>query len=155
MIGLFFLLVILVGPTDLIVKMFAIISIIFTLFAIIWINYLISYNHLQPLINRINRENQEVWVRITKNKLLTFQVVKRGVYGQTKGIVHRMKSDVIDRGDFPIQTINGNNAIIVYDKMSHNINLDHAVGWKQLFKTHKVGSAKEAYTKAEKVYPHG
>jgi len=88
-----------------------------------------------------------VWVRITKNKLLTFQLVKKGVYGQTKGIVHKHKSDVIDKGDFPISTINGNRALLVYDMSSQNINPEHVVAWKNIFKKYKVGNAKEAYFK--------
>jgi len=122
----------------------------FTLMGICWINYYVSKNRLQPLINRINPETDEVWVRVTKNKLLTFQVVKKGVYGQTKGIMQGKKADVIDRGDYPIRLLNGNSAIFVSDIMSHNLNLDHAVAWKQLMKNNNVTTGKEAYEKAKK-----
>jgi len=75
--------------------------------------------------------------------------VKKGVYGQTKGVMHNKKADVVDKGDFPISLINGNRAEMVYDMMSHNVNLDHAVAWKQLFKKHNVGSGEEAYHKSK------
>jgi len=149
-VGMFPLILVFAFPVGMTVTVLIIASVIFTLFSVLWINYLISYNRLQPLINRIRRENYLVWIRITKDKLLTFQVVKKGVYGQTKGIKHGMKADVIDKGDFPVQCLNGNPAIIVYDKSSHNQNLDEAIGWKQLFKKHKITTGISAYRKAKK-----
>ena len=148
--GLLPLLIIFAGPAHIIVKLLIIVSLIFSFFAFIWVNYLISYNRLGPLINRIKPEEDVVWIRISKNKLLTFQVAKKGVYGQTKGMIHGQKADVIDKGDFPIRLINGNSAIVVYDLMSHNVNVEHAVAWKQLFKKQKVSTGRDAYLKAIK-----
>lgn len=136
---------------DVFIMAMIIASIFISFLSIVTINYIISYNRLGPLINKINRENQLVWIRITKDKLLTFQVVKKGVYGQTKGIIHGKKADVINKGDFPIQLLNGNNAILVYDKMSHNANPDHAIAWKNLFKKNKVTTGRDAYYKSKKV----
>jgi len=124
-------------------------GIIFTFFSMMIPNYIISVNQLQPLINKIKPEDQVVWIRITKNKLLTFQVAKKGVYGQTKGIIHNHKADVIDKGDFPISTINGNRAILVYDMSSQNVNVEKTVAWKQLFKRYGTNSAKESYYKSK------
>jgi len=135
---------------NVIVKILVIASIFLTLMAICWVNYLISYNHLGPLINRINRENDIVWVRVTKGKILTFQVAKKGVYGQTKGVMHGKKADVINKGDYTVQTINGNPAIFINDSSSHNLNLDQALAWKRLFQKEKVSSGKAAYYKARK-----
>lgn len=149
--GLFFTVLVIVGPTQWIPRILLIVGVIFTLMSICWMNYFVSKNNLKPLIDRINPETEEVWVRITKSKLLTFQVVKKGVYGQTKGMAQGKKCDVIDHGDFPIRLINGNSAILTYDEMHRNINLDEAVASKQLFKQHKVNNIKEAYQKAKKV----
>jgi len=149
--GLLFIVFVITGPTQWIPRILLIVGVIFTLMSICWINYYVSKNNLKPLIDRINPETEEVWVRITKSKLLTFQVVKKGVYGQTKGMAQGKKSDVIDHGDFPIRLINGNSAILTYDEMGRNVNLDHAVAWKQLFKEQKVNTAEEAYNKAKKV----
>lgn len=147
-VGMMFLIWVIMGPTEEIVKVLVFVGIVFTLMGIIWINYLVSANRLQPLINRIKPETHDVWVRFTKNNLLTFQVVKKGVYGQTKGIMQGKKADVVDRGDFPIRLINGNTGIIINDMMSHNVNLDHAVAWKKIYKNEKVSSSREAYEKA-------
>ena len=152
LIGLFMFILVFAFPVDVLVYVLVIAGIIFTFMSIVYINYLVSYNRLTPLINRINRENEIIWVRVTKDKLLTFQVAKKGVHGQTKGIMHGKKADVVDKGDFPIQCLNGNNAIIVYDRMSRNVNLDQAVAWKQLFKKHKVSTGKDAYIKSKKVH---
>ena len=151
LIGLFALLFLLFIPFDppvpMLVKLIMVISIMFFAFAHVFLNWLISYNKLQPFINKINPERDKVWLRVTKGKLFTAQIVKNGAYGQTKGLMNEQKADVIDKGDFPLRLMNGNPAILVYDLMSHNANVDHAVGWKQLFKRQKVSSGKEAYQK--------
>jgi hypothetical protein len=149
------LMIIIFGPSVMIEKILAILSIMITTSAFGWIMYLISYNRLSPLINKINPEEEEVWLRITKNHLFVPQVAKKGVYGQTKGVMHGKKADVIDKGDFTINLINGNKAILVYDMLSHNVNPFHAVAWKQLFKKYMVGSGEEAYKKARKVKSNG
>jgi len=150
-IGLLPIIIIFSGPTHIIVKILLIASLIFSFFAFIWLNYLISYNRLGPLINRIRPDQGIIWVHITKDKLLTFKTAKKGVYGQTKGMMGTKKADVINKGDFPIRTISGSSGIITYEKMSHNVNLDHAVAWKRLFKKQKVSTGRDAYLKAEKV----
>ena len=150
-VGLIPLVIAISGGMHIIPIFLIIISIVLTLFALVWILYLISYNRLGSLINRISPTNEVVWVRITKDKQLVFQVSKKGVYGQTKSVTYGKKSDVIDKGDFPIRLLNGNNAILTYDKLSHNVNADEAVAWKQLYKQHNVQSGEEAYTKAKKV----
>jgi hypothetical protein len=150
-IGLFCLILVFLGRLEFMQMFLIIISIVFTMFGLLWINYLVSYNRLGPLINRISPTNEIVWIRITKDKQLVFQIAKKGVYGQTKGVNFGKKADVIDKGDFPIRCLNGNNAMLTWDKISHNVNPDEAVAWKQLFKQHKVSSGKEAYKKAKKV----
>jgi len=117
--------------------------------ATIWLCYIISYNKLQPLINRIKPEGETVWIRITKSGKLTFQVAKNGPYGQTKGIANHENADVIDKGDFPIRCINGNPAILMWDMTSSNINPKLVVGWKQMVKKFGIRSSREAYVKAK------
>lgn len=148
LIGVFPLIILLVGPVSEFVKILVIFSLIFSLFGIVWVNYLVSYNSLQPLINKINPERDVIWVEITKNRLLTFKIARKGPYGQTKGLSHGHKADVIDKGDFPLRLKNGNPAILTYEMMSHNVNPKEAIGWKQLFKKHKVSTGEEAYNKA-------
>lgn len=141
------------GPVHWIVRAMIIVSIIFSIFAICWINYLVSYNRLGPLINKIKPESQIVWLRVTKDGLFVPQIAEKGPYGQTKSVCYGKKADVINKGDFPIRTLCGNNAIIVWDKISHNVNGEHAIAWKKIFKKYKVNDGKEAYAKAAKVNP--
>lgn len=148
--GIFcFILILMDRMASNITKILVVVGMMCCIFAISWICYLISYNKLQPLINRIRPEHDIVWVRITKGGMLTFQVAKKGVYGQTKGIVGKYNADVVDKGDFPIRCINGNSAILVYDMMSHNANPKNAVAWKQIFKKLNIEKGKDAYAKAK------
>jgi len=149
--GFFFFVLALLGIPSMLIQMLIIVGIILTLFGIVWINYLVSFNQLGPLINRIRPDKGMVWVHFTKDKLLTFKIAKRGVYGQTKGMMGTKKADVINKGDFPIQLISGSRGIITYERMSHNINLDHAVAWAELFKKEKISTGRDAYKKARKV----
>lgn len=72
------------------------------------------------------------WLRTTKSRRFAPQPVKTGPLGQEKGLVSGHKADIINRGDFPITLRNGNQAVHKYDLMSHNLNLNEAVGWKLL-----------------------
>ena len=148
MIGFIMIMIVFFLANNFLVQIFLIFGIIFTLFALIYVNYLISYNHLQVFINRI-KPNEQVWLRFTSDGMFIPQLVKKGPYGQTKGVMYKQKADVIDKGDFPIRLINGNSGLIVYDRISHNINLKHASSWKKLFKKYKISSGMEAYKKAK------
>ena len=148
-VGLIPLMIAFAGPTHIFVKIMIFCSILITIMALGWILYLISHNRLSPFINRISPEDEVVWLRITKNNMFAPQVVKKGVYGQTKGVIHGKKADVIDKGDYTVNLINGNKAIIVMDMLSHNVNLEHAAAWKKIFDKNNVGSAKEAYEKTK------
>ena len=77
------------------------------------------------------------WLRFTKKRKFAPQIIKSGPLGQEKGLVSGHKADIINRGDFPVTLLNGNHAVIKYDLMSHNVNLNEAVGWE--LTTHKYG----------------
>jgi hypothetical protein len=70
------------------------------------------------------------WLRVTKSRQFAPQPVRTGPLGQMKGLVSGHKADIINRGDFPVTLRNGNQAVVKYDLMSHNVNLNEAVGWK-------------------------
>jgi len=146
--GVFFIIILFAANLSLLIYIFLFIALLFMIMAFVWINWSISYSGFQAGINKINPEKEEIWADVSKDHLLTLQLVPKGVYGQTKGIMRGHKADVIDKGDFPIRLKNGNSAILVYDLLSHNLNLNHAVSWKQIFKKEKVRSGEEAYRKA-------
>lgn len=109
--------------------LFIIVGFIFLFIGSALPNYQISKWDLNPLIDKLE-PGFEVWLRFTKNRKFAPQIIKTGPLGQEKGLVSGHKADIINRGDFPITLRNGNHAVIKYDLMSHNINLNEAVGWE-------------------------
>jgi predicted membrane protein len=108
---------------------FIIISLFFTFLAFCFPCYQISKYNLNIFIDKME-DGWEGWLRHTKSRKFAPQVIKTGPLGQEKGLVNGHKADIINRGDFPITLQNGNHAVIKYDLMSHNINLNEAIGWK-------------------------
>lgn len=112
-------------------------------------NYLISKHNLNLFIDRISNPDYIGWIRFTRNKKVSFQIVKTGPLGQTKGMAAGNKADVINTGEYTITTTNGNQAILVSDLLSTNINLTNAMGWN-LIKKHFGLVGYRAYEKAIK-----
>lgn len=125
-------------------------SIFFYFMSMVWTNYYVTKYKLNPLIDRMTNPNYEIWLRFTKDKTFAPQIVAKGAFGQNKGIAHGEKSDIINRGDFPINLLNGNRAIIMYDLLSHNINLDEVLGWQLIKKKHGI-IGYDAYGKAKEL----
>jgi len=157
MVGLIFfmIMILLIMPLIYIVLMFM--GIIFTLSGLLWICYLVARNKLRPLIDKC-KPNETVWFRYTKDRLFIPQVVPKGPYGQTKGVINGVPADVVDDGDFPVRTLNGNPGIIVYDMMNTAVDLRKSVARKQMSKKYKIRNGIEGYQKAkesgEVMFPH-
>jgi len=98
-------------------------------------NYLISKYNLNIFVDKITNPDFIGWLRITRNKGFRSYTVPRGALGQTKGMANGHKADVIDDGQYTVTLPNGNQAIIVCDFLSNNINLENVRGW-QLIKKH-------------------
>jgi len=107
-----------------------IVSLIFFMISFFTPNYQISKYNLNMFIDKITNPDFENWLRVTKNRTFAPQTVKKGMLGQSKGLVHGAKADIINRGDFTITLQNGNHALVTYDTLSHNVNLNHTLGWK-------------------------
>ena len=125
-------------------------SMVFGLIAICWLPYLITKYDLRPGIDKC-MNNETTWVRVTKDRIIKPQFVDKGPYGQTKGITHKEKADVIDDGMFPIRWMNGNPGIIMYDLMNCSIDLNKSVGRSLMKKKFKIRSGIDGYKKA--AYP--
>ena len=143
------LMIIFLTSPPLIVTICIVASIIFGIFAISWMPYLISKYQLRPDIDKCMR-NETTWERITKDRIITRQFVDRGPYGQTKGITHNEKADVIDDGSFPLRRMNGNPAILMYDLMNTSVDLKASVARKKMKEEFDVRSGIEGYDKAKK-----
>lgn len=133
---------------DILVRIFSFFSLFFMFMGIGWINYIISRNRLSPLINRASPD-ETVWLRFTKDRIFIPQFVRKGPYGQTKGVVFREKADVLDDGDFPVKTLNGNPGIIVYDMMNTSVDLKKSVVRKQMSDIFNIRSGREGYKLAK------
>ncbi|MBE3095361.1 MAG: hypothetical protein IMZ52_10055 [Actinobacteria bacterium] len=116
------------------ITMMLLMSIIFSLASMAMPNYQISKHNLNLLIDRITNPDFMGWIRFTRNKKILFQIVKNGPLGQTKGLAHGEKADVNNDGSYTVITPSGNQAIIVNDLSSHNINMDRAMGWNLIHK---------------------
>jgi hypothetical protein len=104
------------------------VGIFFTALAYTLPCYAISKWNLNVYIDKME-QGWTAWLRFTKSRIFAPQVVRTGPLGQQKGLVEGYKADIINRGDFPVTLQNGNHAVIKYDLMSHNVNLNEAVGW--------------------------
>lgn len=124
-------------------------SIFFGAIAICWMPFVIAKNQLRPAIDRC-KPDETTWLRITKDHIIVPQFVNKGPYGQTKGITHKEKADVIDDGSFPVRWLNGNPGIVMYDLMNTNANLDKSVARKMMREKFGVRTGIEAYDKAKK-----
>jgi len=122
--------------TFMLISTMVVMSLIFGFSSMALPNYMISKHNLNLFIDRISNPDYIGWIRFTRNKKVSFQIVKTGPLGQTKGMASGLKADVINNGDYTITTTNGNQAILVSDLLSTNINLDNALGWNLIKKHH-------------------
>ena len=105
------------------------------LIAVAFPSYQIIKNNLFILIDRISNPDFIGWFGFNRNKKFYPQIVDIGSFGNTKGIMNNENADVINDGEYTVTTTNGNQAIIVNDMLSNNIDLNNAVGWN-LIKKH-------------------
>jgi len=132
------------------------VSMFIGVFAISWLPFFISKYRLRPALDKC-RENETTWCRVTKDRIIVPQFVDKGSYGQTKGITHKEKADIVDDGSFGCRWLNGNPAILMYDMMNTNIDLKKSVARKKMKEKYDVRTGVEAYRKAvdegEVVFP--
>jgi len=133
---------------DFLLRFLAFISLFFTLLALCWILFIISRTRVSPLINKASPD-ETVWLRITKDRIFIPQFVRKGPYGQTKGVVFGAKADVLDDGDFPVKTLNGNPALIMYDMMNTAVNLKKSVARKETGNIFNIKTGRDAYKLAK------
>lgn len=109
--------------------LFLLIGVFFMFLGYVFPCYQISKWDCNVFMDKLE-QGWDCWLRYTKSRRFAPQCVQTGPLGQMKGLVSGHKADIINRGDFPVTLRNGNHAVIKYDLMSHNINLNEATGWK-------------------------
>lgn len=110
-------------------------GIVFSLIAVFMPNYSISKYGLDLFVNRISNPDYIGWLRFTKSKGFRSLIVRKGPLGQTRGVANGVKADCINNGGYTVTLPNGNQAIIMCDMLSHNVDLEENIGW-ELIKKH-------------------
>lgn len=118
-------------------------------FAQLWPIIHIHKNRLTPLLDEAHPD-ETVWLRFTKDHIFVPQFVPKSTLGNTKGIIYGEKADVLDDGDFPIKTLNGNSGIIVYDLINTAIDLKKSLGRRIMKKRYNITSGVDGYILARK-----
>lgn len=122
-------------------------TIFISFFAQMWPVYQIRKNRLTPLLDDA-MPHETVWLRFTKDRIFVPQFVKKSAFGVTKGVIYGEKADVLDEGDFPIKTLNGNPAVITYDMINTTIDLKKSVARRFMKKRYKVENGIDGYNTA-------
>ena len=118
-------------------------------FAQLWPTFQIYKNRLTPLLDEATPD-ETVWLRFTKDHVFVPQFVKKGTLGNTKGVIYGEKADILDDGDFPVKTLNGNSAIITYDLINTSIDLKKSLARRFMKKRYDVTGGVDGYKLAHK-----
>jgi hypothetical protein len=96
---------------------------------IMWIILHVRKNRLSPLLNDSDPDEMTA-IRVTKDGIIVPQFVPKGLFGIAKTIIFGENADFTDNVDFPLRTISGNPAIIVFDWLNTAIDLKRSVARK-------------------------
>lgn len=147
-VSLFPLAVILFMTPPLLVMLMVFVSVFIGMIGITWLPYLVSKYRLRPAMDKC-KENETTWCRVTKDRIIIPQFVEKGPYGQSKGVTNKEKADVLDDGSFPCKWLNGNPAILMYDLMNTNADLNRSVARGIMKKKFSIRSGVEGYKQAK------
>jgi len=91
----------------------------------IMIGIKITNNHLQPLMDP-NKPNEETCVYFDFAGNLDFIKTIKGSENTRKFVKYKQNATIINNGDYPIRTINGNRGFIGHENYDNNVNLEEA-----------------------------
>lgn len=128
-------------------KVAVLISVFITFMSSLWLPMQIRKFRLTPLMDDAYPD-ETVWLRFTKDKIFIPQFVKKSTYGVTKGLIYGEKADVLDDGDFPVKTLNGNPAVIMYDMMNTTVDLKKSLARRFMKKRYNVEGGIDGYNLA-------
>jgi hypothetical protein len=125
-------------------KLSVFISVFLGFFAQLWLILKVHQFRLTPLLDEA-KPNETIWLRTTKDHVFIPQFVPKGTLGNTKGLIYGEKADVLDDGDFPIKTLNGNSAILMYDLINTSIDLKKSLSRRLMKKRFGIMSGVDGY----------
>lgn len=123
------------------------ISVFIGFFAQLWVTSKVLQNRLTPLLDEA-KPHETVWLRFTRDRIFIPQFVPKSIFGNTNGVIYGEKADVLDEGEFPVKTLNGNPAIIQYDLANTAIDLRRTLARRFMRKRYKIDGGVEAYKTA-------
>lgn len=124
-----------------------IISMFLTFMGLCWIILIVRKNRLSGLMDETKPE-EIVLLRITQDGIFIPQIAPKGTFGTAKTVMYGEDADFLDTGEFPMKTLNGNPAMLVYDLMNVSINPKRSVARKVMRKY--VSDGRDAYKIAKK-----
>jgi len=128
-------------------KLAVVLTTFLSFFAQLWPIHQIRKNRLTPLLDEAYPD-ETVWLRFTKDHIFIPQFVKKSTFGVTKGLIYGEKADVLDDGDFPVKTLNGNPAVITYDMMNTTIDLKKSLARRFMKKRYGIDGGVDGYNLA-------
>lgn len=100
---------------------------------LMWIILMFRKNRLSPMLDDADPDEMTV-IRVTKDGIIIPQFVPKGLFGIAKTLIFGEPADFSDNTEFPLRTINGNPALIVFDWLNTAIDLKRSVArkhWKK------------------------
>lgn len=100
-----------------------------TFMGLLWIISKISVSRVSPMIDDANPEEITA-IRVTKDGVIIPLFAPKGSFGKIEVLAYGEDADFMDEAEFPLRTINGNPAIIVYDMLNTALDFKRSVARK-------------------------
>ena len=115
---------------------------------VIWIIIQVRKNRATPMIDEAGPEEVKA-IRVTKDGIIIPQFVPKGLYGVAETIIYGRDADFHDEADFPLRTIDGSPAILIFDWLNTAIDVRRSVARKH-WKKYSSPNGPSAYEQAKK-----
>jgi len=98
------------------------IGIFMFVFGDILIGWMITKNHLQPLMDPM-RPNEELCILFDLSGNVDFVRTRKGPYGKREFVRYHRNASVVNSGSYQIKTLNGNRGFVGHESYDGNVNL--------------------------------
>lgn len=98
---------------------------------LIWIVAKSRGSRSYVMMDEANPE-EVVVIRVTKDGIIIPLFAPKGTYGKAETLCYGENADFMDDGSFPLRTINGNPAIIVYDLLNNALDFRRSIARKHM-----------------------
>jgi len=98
------------------------IGIFMMVFGDILIGWMITKNHLQPLMDPM-KPNEELCILFDLSGNVDFVRTRKGPYGKREFVRYNRNASVVNSGSYQIKTLNGNRGFVGHESYDSNVNL--------------------------------